>query len=380
MNKVGPIAPRHYFLDESGTSGDLARIAPGLDFQNQPIFVLCAVGLDDEASLTASLEGIRRHRFPQAAELKSNNGHATPGVITALLDTIDALSGVVLLEVMDKRFTLAATMINTLILRPVCAADQAPTGLWLRAQLAEQLHETAPAEVFDAFIRACREPSEITLKAAFRAVLDWVPPSTPRQTPAGAIRFFSLDSLKDFRKAGASKPDVLRRYLPLPDPGHTGKEVWILPHLSAFTNIYARINKLRGGRVGDVRIVHDDQPYFCEILRMAKAATEGLGDGDVIDLQRADYRFIETSELAFVPSTDSSGVQAADLIAGFAMRYVRAALEGRPLRADSSALFRRLADGDTILGAGMNLMLSNRDVLRCGVLPARDPNVRPQRF
>jgi hypothetical protein len=379
MNQADYVAPARYFLDESGTSGDLSTAGAGLDFKRQPIFVLAAVGVDDEAGLAERLQAIRQRRFPQATELKSSKGHATPAVISELLDGIDALHGGVLLEVMDKRFTLSATMINTLILRPLSSSDHEPKALWFRAQLAERFHETAPAGVYDAFVQACREPGEASLKAAFRAVLGCFPPGPSREDPAHAIRFFTLDSLKDFRKAGTSKPEVQRRFLPLPDPGHTGKDVWILPHLSAFTNLYARINKLRNGRLSDVQIIHDDQPYFAEILRSSKQAAEGLAGNDgVIKLARADYRFVESGDLTFTPSTGSSGVQAADLIAGFAMRHARACLAGDPPARENRDVFRRLAHTfDASPGFGMNLMMSNRDVLRCGLLPSRDPMVRP---
>ncbi len=379
MTAPDPEGPSQYFLDESGASGDLSTAGPGLDFKRQPVFVLAAVGVDDEAALGDRLAEIRRRRFPQAGELKAGKGHATAVVVSELLDVIDALEGGVLLEVMEKRFTIAATMINTLILRPLSPADQAPKALWFRAQLAEQLHESAPADVYDAFIAACREPGEASLKAAFRALLDAFPPDAPRDAPAGAIRFFALDSLKDFRKAGARKQEVQRRFLPLPDPGHTGKEVWILPHLSAFTNLYARINKLRNGHMAGVRIVHDDQPYFAEILRSSKQAAEDLAAKDeVINLARADYRFVEPGELSFAPSTGSPGVQAADLVAGFAMRFARDALSGASPDREHRAVFRRLARSlDTAPGFGMNLMMSNRDVLRCGLAPSRDPLVTP---
>jgi len=372
-------APSRYFVDESGTTGDLSRAGAGLDFKQQPVFALAAVGVDDEQGLADRLAQIRTRRFPQAAELKSSKGHATTTVVSELLDAIDALGGGILLEVMDKRFTLAATMINTLVMRPVSPDDHKPSALWFRMQLAEQLHDTAPVEVYDAFIQACRNPGEASLKAAFRAVLQLVPPETPRDSPAGAIRLFTLDSLKDYRKAGVSKPEVQRRFLPLPDLGHTGKEVWILPHLSAFTNLYARINKLRDGRLAEVHIVHDDQPYVAEILRSSKQAVEDLAaDNKVMALARADYRFVETGELTFTASTSSPGVQAADLIAGFAMRHTRDALAGSRPSLESLKVFHRLANTlDGAPGFGMNLMLSNRDVLRCGLLPSQVPPMQP---
>ena len=372
-------SPSTFYMDESGQGGDLATAGPSLDFRNQPVFVLAAVGCDAEADLAEGFESIRVRRFPQAMELKSASGHASPSVIGDLLDLLERVEAKILMEVMDKRFTLAATMTNTLVMRPVGPSDREPKAYWLRAQLAECLHDAAPTAVYDAFLDACRQPSEATIKAAFRAILVWIPPSTSRDTIMGALRFITLDSLKDFRKEGPRRPEVQRRFLPLSDPGHTGKPVWVLPHLSAFTSLYARINRLRNSRLHGVRILHDEQRYYADILASAKAAAEGLAeDGEEIVFERADYRLGETGDLAFVPSDGLVGIQAADLLAGFAMRHVRDALAGVPPSSQAVAAFRRIADGrQAHRGVGMNLMLSNRDVWRCGLVPSRDPAMCP---
>lgn len=379
---VGPVesAPSTFYMDESGQSGDLATAGPSLDFRSQPVFVLAAVGCDQEAALAEGVEALRKRRFPQAAELKSASGHASPSVMGDLLDLLEAVEATILMEVMDKRFTLAATMTNTLVMRPVGPSDRHPKAYWLRAQLAECLHDAAPIAVYDAFLDACRLPSEATIKAAFRAILVWIPPSASRDTIMGALRFITLDSLKDFRKEGPRRPEVQRRFLPLSDPGHSGKPVWVLPHLSAFTSLYARINRLRNNRLQDVRILHDEQRYYADILASAKAAAEGLAeDGEEIVFERADYRFGETGDLAFLPSDGLAGIQAADLLAGFAMRHVRDVLAGISPSPEAIAAFRRLADGrQAHLGVGMNLMMSNRDIWRCGLVPSRDPAVSPR--
>lgn len=373
-------SPSTFYMDESGQGGDLATAGPSLDFRNQPVFVLAAVGCDAEADLAEGVKSIRVRRFPQAVELKAASGHASPAAVGDLLDVLERVQAKILMEVMDKRFTLAATMTNTLVMRPVGPSDRNPKAYWLRAQLAECLHDAAPTAVYDAFLDACRQPSEETIKAAFRAILVWIPPSTSRDTLMGALRFITLDSLKDFRKAGPRRPEVQRRFLPLSDPGHSGKPVWVLPHLSAFTSLYARINRLRNSRLDGVRILHDEQRYYADILASAKVAAEGLaGDGEEIVFERADYRFGETGDLAFVPSDGLAGIQAADLLAGFAMRHVRDILAGGSPSPEAVAAFRRLTDGrQAHRGVGMNLMLSNRDIRRCGLVPSRDPAVSPR--
>lgn len=151
-------------------------------------------------------------------------------------------------------------------------------------------------------------------------------------------------------------------------------------HLSAFTSLYARINRLRGGRLDGVRILHDDQRYYGGILASAKATAESLAaEGEAIVFERADYRFGEVGELTFLTSSGSAGLQAADLLAGFAMRHVRDTLAGRSPSAESVSVFKRLADGrQAHRGIGINFMLSNRDIRRCSLIPSRDPAVSPR--
>jgi hypothetical protein len=62
-----------FCFDESGHSGDLVKSGMAYDFLDQPIFVLTAVGIEDEAPLMQKIEAMRlRHRIP-AGELKSKS-------------------------------------------------------------------------------------------------------------------------------------------------------------------------------------------------------------------------------------------------------------------------------------------------------------------
>ena len=45
-----------YFVDESGNSGDLARIAHDLSFGGQSIFSLAAIGVADEEAFVSRID------------------------------------------------------------------------------------------------------------------------------------------------------------------------------------------------------------------------------------------------------------------------------------------------------------------------------------
>ncbi|MFW8695335.1 hypothetical protein ACOI9Y_32710, partial [Mesorhizobium japonicum] len=62
-------------------------------------------------------------------------------------------------------------------------------------------------------------------------------------------------------------------------------------------------------------------------------------------------------------------IQAADVLAGFVMRYLRqAAASSRPPPADWKTPFLKLAsDGDPIMATGVNFVMTRRDLTRMGV-------------
>ncbi|QXI25874.1 hypothetical protein [Pseudomonas vanderleydeniana] len=53
--------------------------------------------------------------------------------------------------------------------------------------------------------------------------------------------------------------EALSRFLPPPDLNKHVKQVWMLPNLTSFTSIYARMNRYYGRRLAGIRVVHDQQ-------------------------------------------------------------------------------------------------------------------------
>ena len=57
--------PLSFLLNESGHSGELIKSGVACDFLDQPIFVLAALGIEDEVPLLQKIEALRtRHKIP----------------------------------------------------------------------------------------------------------------------------------------------------------------------------------------------------------------------------------------------------------------------------------------------------------------------------
>lgn len=61
---------RDFYLDETGSSGDLVSSGAAFEFARQPVFLLACMVDDDEAGLAEDVSVRARHRL-QGGELKS---------------------------------------------------------------------------------------------------------------------------------------------------------------------------------------------------------------------------------------------------------------------------------------------------------------------
>jgi hypothetical protein len=168
---------------------------------------------------------------------------------------------------------------------------------------------------------------------------------------------------EDYREARAEGRDnAFVDYLPIPDDNKYQKRVWILPNLSAFTNIYARINLYERGRLSNIRLIHDEQLQFDEILEASKRVAETLRErATEMFTPHSDFNFRESASLSFASSTETIGLQLADILAGFCMRYVKDLFTDRtkvrPIAHQTYDLLRRFTDPAG--GVGLNLVVSS---------------------
>lgn len=135
----------------------------------------------------------------------------------------------------------------------------------------------------------------------------------------------------------------------------------MLPHYGSFTHIYARLNLCHEGDLSHVHIIHDEQKHFDEILQFAKAETEAFIDAAPELHKIADFNFNSSASLSFAISTENLGLQIADLLAGFAMRFTSDFTFKNSVSKDHQEAFNLLfALSDIDKGTGINLVISKR--------------------
>ena len=353
---------KHYYLDESGSSGDLARPGAAFDFGQQEVFTLASLGVDDPGSLGAEIDRIASRNRVNKPDFKSSDVWTKPAVTGELVDYIAETGLPPMVEVVDKRFMLAANLANTLVMPPLGKCDTTPDAIVVRNAFAEHIHAEAPLTVFSTFVAACRTPSADGIRAAYAALSEWLRNSTTAAVAEGLANSVA-DSAEFFEELGPEKEETWRRVLPLPDDNKRGQPVWMLPNLTSLTNIYARVNLRHRRRIDGITLFHDRQDHFDDILRASKTEAEQLAaDGHMFEVPNADYMFEEQAALTFVDSS-SPGVRAADLLAGFVMRYVREVLygSGNPSPEYTDVYHRLLLLSEPREGLGVNLVLSPGD-------------------
>ncbi|CAJ0697023.1 MULTISPECIES: DUF3800 domain-containing protein [Ralstonia] len=352
-----------FFFDESGNTGGETSTGKAYDFDGQPTFALAAIGLHDQDATAAVVEEIRSaHRIP-AGELKSKSLTGKPEFVRDLVDAICDRAPPCFIEVVDKRFYVVMNMVSSHVLPPSTGILGSPQAHFVQNAFADFLYHFTPAEVFDAFIAACQAPSDAALRSSFGALLEFLD-RFPASEVAVACREMTCLSLSDYDEMLADKvPTAYARFLPSPDTGKRGKPVSMLPNLSSLTNIYARINRHYKRDLSAIELVHDEQLQYDQILTNNKQAAEALGEHAVnFFTPHADYKFSAAAPLTFAKSHDSIGLQLADVIAGFCMRYIKDWLcDPRGISDAAHATFERLRglrDNGTV--CGVNLVVTNQ--------------------
>jgi hypothetical protein len=370
-----------YFLDESGNSGDLTKPGTSFTFDGQEVFVLAAVGVRDPDVLAALLAVLKARHKVQAAELKFDSVRKKPRFIADLLDELKAIDARLAFEVVDKRHFIGAHIVSTLVLPPIPGRPADPQEHFVRYYFAEYL-SLAPTSVFRAFVEACLGPSGPAITAAFDAIVAWLDPRHSSEV-ATALRQATQLGRAEFLDDGPDDPKTQARWLPFPDASLSGAPLWILPNLSSFTNLYARINLAHGRALEDVTLIHDEQRYYARVLETNKALAEQLsGTGPMVGLRHADWDLSSPARLTFAPSREQPGVQAADILAGFVMHQVRNKLfRSSPAPPEARTAFLRLDElAIPPHGSAINFVLSDTLVRRLGLIPRMDPWIQRGAF
>ncbi|MBO4121250.1 DUF3800 domain-containing protein [Cupriavidus gilardii] len=346
-----------FYIDESGNTGDLSKTKADLSFGGQPVFCLAAVGISDEKKLTEELNSLKRKHNVQADEIKlSKVIKKKPNFALEATELVAKNGFPFFIEIVDKKYLLAVSITNGFIWPPYFNTEESQQTVWLKNIFADYVYHNIPDEIFFRFVRCLDNPSNDKTNEFFDLLKDCV--STHDHEMAQEIASQVEESKDDFLLMIEQEGEkAYERFLPVPDSGKRGQDVWLLPNFSSFTNIYARINLRLSGNLTGCKIFHDEQAHFDEIIAFAKMQIEGI-EMDKFGYKPpfSDYNITQSASLFFKASPESTGIQLADIVAGLAMRWYWTHLQKKRLSILDQAMDLLRSHSDRINGIGINMV------------------------
>lgn len=355
----------NFYIDESGNTGDLTTDDAALIFGGQPLFSLAAIGIDDEGALEADIKELKSKHRIQLPELKASALYERPEFVLDLVHLIVDREFPYFVEVVDKKYFLATHITSRQLLPSVAGVPEDEQLNYVRNVVADFLYERAP-DVFLTFVTSCKFPSDESLRAQLRALLEFSGANGSRESPAVAVYRGAGATLEEYQTAiDKGQKNAYFDFLPIPDQSRRGKSIWVLPNLSSFTNVYARINFYAQGDLSMSRLIHDEHAHFAHILEASKAIMEALHEEEANHYTRySDFDFRQTASLSFVQSESSVGLQVADVVAGFCMHYAKdLSISRKELPRVAHDAYRwLLRSGDAMRGTGISHVMSTGNV------------------
>lgn len=371
LSDRGPSTPVTYYIDESGNTGDLATTKPETYGAEQRMFTLAAVGCHLDELFKERFEALKATHRIRSPEVKSKQAYDRPQFISGLLDMLKERGCPIFIEAVDKHYFIIANIMDRIVLPYVGNCDVEPRTLFVKGVMADHMAIFGPPELAHSFIKCCQSRNYVEVRDFYKQIIRWAQTSRlPTEGVAEAFVRFTRESLKNFRTL--PKARAVERALPIPDTSPKGKLLWVLPNLTSFTHIYARINSFREKQMSGVTLFHDEQLQFGDVLLQNKIVMEVFTDEIVLPpLKSADFVFSASAKLEFLRSHDSIGIQIADVLAGFVARHIQHAVwGGAATNAERMAIFERLVGcGDRERGTGVNIVAPESLVRLLGIIP-----------
>lgn len=315
----------HYYLDESGNSGDLINKKLDLSFGNQPIFTLACVGLLDAEETKRHINEIKIKHYVSDVELKSSTLYFQhPELFTDIFSFLSNKQYPILVELVDKKYCIATHIVNYYIM-PLMTNESNGMAQFIRNGIADYITHHLPDECFLAFFSACNQPSETNIIAAMETIREFFLEKSPKLDLAELTAKSITLTINEYFEAKEKHGDTfaIEKFSPIPDKIKNGKTVNILPHTHSVFNILARLNQLHKKNMSEVSLHHDLQSEFEDIIIYSKNLIEQRTTNyNGPPVFNSDYDFIRKAHLEFLDSKSHVGIQIADLIAGFMSRYI----------------------------------------------------------
>ncbi|WP_336976061.1 DUF3800 domain-containing protein [Acinetobacter pittii] len=350
----------NYYLDESGNAGDISLTKPDLSFGGQPIFALACIGFSELNTLEKHISDLKKEYKIQAEELKMQNIYKKkPKFVKEVFQFIKEAEIPFFVEVVDKKYQLAINIVNHYVMPPYFMQPEDNNTIVVRNYFSDFICDEFPDSIFVDFINIFEDPSNSKVIDFFYILIDFL--SKQSGEVYEELLIYIKESLDDYyeieKKEGVN---TYKRFLPIPDLNKREEFVWMLPHYNSFTNIYARINLYNTGDLSNIKLIHDEQKHFDEILKAAKSDAENLKETIPSSITpNSNYNFIKSASLSFGDSKKSVGIQVADILSGFLMRFTSDYIFGNEICADKREAFDILFKcGDEKTSIGINFVLS----------------------
>ncbi|WP_157822467.1 DUF3800 domain-containing protein [Psychromonas sp. Urea-02u-13] len=321
----------NYYLDESGNSGDLIGKKVDLTFGNQPIFTLACIGVSNEEVLSKHVNELKVKHKLDDAELKSSELYfSNPKFLLDIAKLISNLRLPILVELVDKKYCITTGIVNHQIWTPHFTGDESNGEIqYIRNELADYMSANLTSECYEFFFDSCKNPSEKNLIKSMDTLSSFF------KSKSNSVDFAELtvssieETIDDYRlfKSNVGENEAVKKFIPIPDSMKNGKAIHLLPHVHSIFSVIGRLNKYHLKELGNVILHHDKQEEFDDVLIYSKEVLENSEpDVKTPPVFNSDYDVTSNLNLKFVDSERSTGIQIADLVAGYFNRYINGLL------------------------------------------------------
>ena len=324
------------YIDESGNSGDLVQRKIDLTFSNQNIFTLSAVKIPEDVYSKLEKEFIpelkKKYKI-QSGEIKSSNlFDKKPKVILEIVDFIKDNNIDYFIEITDKKYDICNSMVIHQVIPPYFISREELNGerKVLREIYMDIFIRNIGESEYQCFFEACQNINEESLLNSFHTLKKFFSEKIKEEKDLYLKIIYqcivndigiSIEDYFDIKdKEGLD--NAVRKFLPIPDENKKGQLIYLLPQISSLTNLVARVNYFNGN-LEDINFIHDQQVHFDNIL--------SYNVEKMLDVGETGYKFTNSKFNIEKPvditldadSKDNVGIQIADILSGFTMRYMQ---------------------------------------------------------
>lgn len=324
------------YIDESGNSGDLVQRKIDLTFSNQNIFTLSAVKIPEDVYSKLEKEFIpelkKKYKI-QSGEIKSSNlFDKKPKVILEIVDFIKDNNIDYFIEITDKKYYICNSMVIHQVIPPYFISREELNGerKVLREIYMDIFIRNIGESEYQCFFEACQNINEESLLNSFHTLKKFFSEKIKEEKDLYLKIIYqcivndigiSIEDYFDIKdKEGLD--NAVRKFLPIPDENKKGQLIYLLPQISSLTNLVARVNYFNGN-LEDINFIYDQQVHFDNIL--------SYNVEKMLDVGETGYKFTNSNfniekpvDITFdADSKDNVGIQIADILSGFTMRYMQ---------------------------------------------------------